>query len=93
MLPAEFVTAEDGTGIVHIAPAFGEDDLRLGQSTAYVVNPVRPDGTYDELFGPYAGRRVKEADPIDRGAAARGRLLRAENSCTAIRSAGALAIR
>ena len=64
VLPADFVSAEDGTGIVHTAIAFGEDDYRLGQEHGLeVVNPVRLDGTYDERIGPYAGRWVKEADP------------------------------
>ena len=81
VLPADFVTAEDGTGLVHTAIAFGEDDFRLGEREGLeVVNPVREDGTYDERIGPYAGRNVKSCDPdlIDdlRG---RGRLLKAED--------------
>ena len=45
VLPADFVTADDGTGLVHTAIAFGEDDFRLGQQYGLnVVNPVRPDG-------------------------------------------------
>jgi isoleucyl-tRNA synthetase len=64
VLPADFVTADDGTGLVHAAIAFGEDDFRLGEQYGLaVVNPVRPDGTYDERIGPYAGRFVKDADP------------------------------
>ena len=64
MLPADFVTATDGTGLVHTAIAFGEDDFRLGEQQGLtVVNPVRLDGTYDERIGPYAGRWVKDADP------------------------------
>jgi isoleucyl-tRNA synthetase len=76
----DFVTAEDGTGLVHTAIAFGEDDFRLGQQYGLnVVNPVRPDGTYDERIGPYAGRYVKDADPdLIEDLRARGRLLRAE---------------
>ena len=63
MLPADFVTAQDGTGLVHTAIAFGEDDFRLGEQHGLtVVNPVRLDGTYDERIGPYAGRWVKDAD-------------------------------
>ena len=63
MLPGDFVSAEDGTGIVHTAIAFGEDDFRLGAEQGLnVVNPVRLDGTYDERIGPYAGRWVKDAD-------------------------------
>src|SRR5204863_8093748 len=63
VLLGDFVSAEDGTGIVHTAIAFGEDDFRLGaQYGLNVVNPVELDGTYDERIGPYAGRFVKDAD-------------------------------
>ena len=81
VLPGDFVTADDGTGIVHTAIAFGEDDFRLGAEQGLnVVNPVRPDGTYDERIGPYAGRWVKDADPdLIEDLRARGRLLRAES--------------
>jgi isoleucyl-tRNA synthetase len=80
VLPAEFVTAVDGTGLVHTAIAFGEDDFRLGEQEGLnVVNPVRLDGTYDERIGPYAGRWVKDADPdLIEDLRGRGRLLRAE---------------
>jgi isoleucyl-tRNA synthetase len=80
VLPADFVTAEDGTGIVHTAVAFGEDGFRLGAEQGLeVVNPVRLDGTFDERIGPYAGRWVKDADPdLIEDLRARGRLLRAE---------------
>ena len=80
VLLGDFVTADDGTGLVHTAIAFGEDDFRLGQQYGLnVVNPVRLDGTYDERIGSYEGRFVKDADAdlideLDR----RGRLLRAE---------------
>jgi isoleucyl-tRNA synthetase len=81
VLPAEFVTAADGTGLVHTAIAFGEDDFRLGEQEGLaVVNPVRLDGTYDERIGPYAGRWVKDADPdLIEDLRARGRLLRSED--------------
>ncbi|HET9104571.1 MAG TPA: class I tRNA ligase family protein, partial [Solirubrobacteraceae bacterium] len=63
VLLGDFVTADDGTGLVHTAIAFGEDDFRLGEQEGLtVVNPVRLDGTYDERIGPYAGRWVKDAD-------------------------------
>jgi isoleucyl-tRNA synthetase len=63
VLPADFVTDEDGTGLVHTAIAFGEDDFRLGEQQGLKpINPVRPDGTYDERIGPYVGRWVKDAD-------------------------------
>jgi isoleucyl-tRNA synthetase len=80
VLLGDFVTADDGTGLVHTAIAFGDDDFRLGaQYGLKVVNPVRPDGTYDERIGPYAGRQIKAADPdLVEDLRARGRLLRAE---------------
>jgi isoleucyl-tRNA synthetase len=80
VLPADFVTAEDGTGVVHTAVAFGEDDFRLGEEFGLKVqNPVRPDGTFDERIEPFAGRFVKEADPdIVEALRDNGRLLRAE---------------
>ncbi|HTX33240.1 MAG TPA: isoleucine--tRNA ligase [Solirubrobacteraceae bacterium] len=80
VLPADFVTAEDGTGLVHTAIAFGEDDFRLGEQQGLrVINPVRPNGTYDDRIGPYAGRWVKDADPdLIEDLRARDRLLRAE---------------
>jgi isoleucyl-tRNA synthetase len=80
VLAGDFVTAEDGTGLVHTAIAFGEDDFRLGEQYGLnVVNPVLPDGTYDERIGPYAGRYVKDADPdLIADLEARGRLLREE---------------
>jgi isoleucyl-tRNA synthetase len=80
VLPADFVSADDGTGIVHTAIAFGEDDFRLGAEQGLeVVNPVRLDGTYDERIGPYAGRWVKDADAdLIEDLRDRGRLLRDE---------------
>jgi isoleucyl-tRNA synthetase len=80
VLPGDFVSAEDGTGIVHTAIAFGEDDYRLGAEQGLaVINPVRPDGTYDERISTYAGRWVKEADAdLIEDLRSRGRLHRAE---------------
>jgi isoleucyl-tRNA synthetase len=76
----DFVTADDGTGLVHTAIAFGEVDFRLGQQYGLnVVNPVRPDGTYDERIGPYAGRQIRAANPdLVEDLRRRGRLLRSE---------------
>ena len=80
VLPGDFVSAEDGTGIVHTAIAFGEDDFRLGAEHGLnVINPVQADGTYDERIGPYAGRFVKDADDdLVEDLRARGRLHHAE---------------
>jgi len=79
VLLGDFVTAEDGTGLVHTAIAFGEDDFRLGaQYGLNVVNPVGLDGTYDERITGYAGRFVKDADAdLVEDLRRRGRLLRA----------------
>ncbi|HEX8074757.1 MAG TPA: isoleucine--tRNA ligase [Thermoleophilaceae bacterium] len=80
VLAADFVTTEDGTGVVHTAVAFGEDDFRLGETYGLKVqNPVREDGTFDERMGPFEGRFVKDADPdIVEALRESGRLLRAE---------------
>jgi len=80
VLPADFVTTEDGTGVVHTAVAFGEDDFRLGEQYGLTVhNPVLGDGTYDERMGEFAGRYVKDADPdIVEALRASGRLFRDE---------------
>ncbi|HET8823357.1 MAG TPA: isoleucine--tRNA ligase [Thermoleophilaceae bacterium] len=80
VLPADFVTTEDGTGVVHTAIAFGEDDFRLGEQYGITVqNPVRPDGTFDERIEEFEGRGVREAaQDIIASLERRGRLLRAE---------------
>ena len=80
VLAGDFVSAEDGTGIVHTAIAFGEDDFRLGAENGLnVINPVRRDGTYDERIGPYEGRFVKDADEdLIEDLRSRGRLHHAE---------------
>ncbi|MEU6170689.1 isoleucine--tRNA ligase [Streptantibioticus parmotrematis] len=60
---AEYVTTEDGTGLVHQAPAFGEDDLKTCRSYGLpVVNPVRPDGTFDAVLPLVGGQFFKKAD-------------------------------
>jgi isoleucyl-tRNA synthetase len=63
--PAEFVTTEDGTGIVHIAPAYGEDDLKLGQRHGLpVLHGVGEDGYFLAAVKPVAGKFFKDADPV-----------------------------
>ena len=60
---AEFVSTEDGTGIVHIAPGFGEDDYRLGQAEGLpAICPVDEEGRFTNAVPDYFGREVKEAD-------------------------------
>ncbi|MEC4017942.1 isoleucine--tRNA ligase [Streptomyces sp. H27-D2] len=60
---AEYVTTEDGTGLVHQSPAFGEDDLKTCKAYGLpVVNPVRPDGTFEEDLPLIGGQFFKKAD-------------------------------
>ncbi|WP_086709968.1 isoleucine--tRNA ligase [Streptomyces antimycoticus] len=60
---AEYVTTEDGTGLVHQSPAFGEDDLLTCRAYGLpVVNPVRPDGTFEEGLDLIGGQFFKKAD-------------------------------
>ena len=79
VLEGDFVTTEDGTGLVHTAIAFGEDDFRLGEQYGITLqNPVQADGTFDERITDFAGRFVKDADSDIVAALERsGRLLRA----------------
>ncbi|HEU0024133.1 MAG TPA: isoleucine--tRNA ligase [Thermoleophilaceae bacterium] len=79
VLPGDFVSIEDGTGVVHTGAAFGEDDFRLAQDNGLTIhNPVRPDGTFDERAGPFAGIYVRDADAgIIEALRESGRLLRA----------------
>jgi len=64
VLLADFVTTEDGTGVVHEAPAFGAEDLALCRSYGLpVVNPVLPNGTFESDIPEVAGVFFKTADP------------------------------
>ena len=61
---ADFVTMEDGTGIVHIAPAFGEDDYNVGKKYDLpVVQLVKLNGTFPDEVTLWKGQFVKDADP------------------------------
>ena len=61
----EFVTVDDGSGVVHLAPAFGEIDREVGlRENLPLVNPVDDAARFDATIGaPYTGRFVKDADP------------------------------
>ncbi|MBS3817436.1 MAG: class I tRNA ligase family protein, partial [Candidatus Thermoplasmatota archaeon] len=60
---ADFVTLEEGTGIVHVAPAFGEDDYDLCKERGVdLVNPVDEAGKFTEEVPDYEGMFVKDAD-------------------------------
>lgn len=59
----DFVTTEDGTGVVHIAPMFGEDDYNLGRDKKLgMIQHVKMDGTFTEDVKDFAGKFVKGQD-------------------------------
>ncbi len=63
VLAADFVSTEDGTGIVHLAPAYGEDDKNTTDPTGIVaVTPVDAKGCFDASVPDYAGQHVFEAN-------------------------------
>lgn len=62
---ADYVSIEDGTGIVHTAPGFGEDDYNTGlKYNLPVVSPVDENGEFTEEVTDYKGMHVKKADPL-----------------------------
>ncbi len=64
VIPGDFVTTGDGTGIVHIAPAFGEDDYNAGRKFDLpVLQPVDKNGCFSEKITDFKGQFVKDADP------------------------------
>jgi isoleucyl-tRNA synthetase len=66
VIAADFVSMEEGTGIVHVAPAFGEDDFKVGMHPDYRLNFVQPVDLEGRVTGtyPFAGKFVKDADPF-----------------------------
>ncbi|MBV6468117.1 MAG: Isoleucine--tRNA ligase [Anaerolineales bacterium] len=77
----DFVTTEDGTGLVHMAPAFGAEDMQAAlEFDLPVLMTVLPDGTFIPEVTPWRGVFVKDADPmIIRDLDDRGLLFRAES--------------
>jgi len=60
---ADYVSVDDGSGIVHIAPAFGDEDQQVGRAEGLpVLNPVDADATFDHRVPRWQGRFVKDAD-------------------------------
>ena len=60
-----FVSLEEGTGLVHIAPAFGEDDMEVGkENNLPVILDVDESGRFKSEVDPWAGMFVKDADPL-----------------------------
>jgi isoleucyl-tRNA synthetase len=80
VVAAGFVSTEEGTGIVHLAPAFGGDDMDVARAENLpILNPVGPDGTFDAHVPPWQERFVKDADTeIVADLRARGILVREE---------------
>ncbi|MGE5642788.1 MAG: isoleucine--tRNA ligase [Byssovorax cruenta] len=76
----DFVTTEDGTGLVHMAPAFGAEDMDMARlHDLPVLMTVLPDGTFIPEVTPWRGVFVKDADPlIIEDLDARGLLFRSE---------------
>lgn len=79
VVAAEFVTEGEGTGIVHVAPGFGEDDARVGHAEGvHGPMPVRDDGTFEAAVSDFAGTHVLAANPaIEDVLADRGRVFAA----------------
>jgi isoleucyl-tRNA synthetase len=64
VVAADFVTVDEGSGIVHLAPAFGEVDREVGEREGLpLLNPVDATAHFDASVAAYAGRFVKDADP------------------------------
>ena len=64
VIMGDFVSTEDGTGLVHIAPAFGADDMLVAlENDLPILNTVAEDGTFISEVHPWAGVFVKDADP------------------------------
>jgi isoleucyl-tRNA synthetase len=65
VVEAEFVTTEDGTGIVHMAPAYGEDDYQMSKKYDLpTIHPVNKSGEFGPEVTDFAGMFVKDADPL-----------------------------
>jgi len=63
VVPADYVTTEEGTGVVHTAPAFGADDYETGQENDIpMFNPIDQDGRFTEKVPEFEGEWFKDAD-------------------------------
>jgi isoleucyl-tRNA synthetase len=82
VITGTFVTTEDGTGLVHIAPAFGADDMEASRANGLpIVNPIGPDGRFESSVPMVGGVFFKDADPeLTHDLAERGLLFRSELS-------------
>ena len=65
IVPADYVSTEDGTGLVHTAPAFGAEDHETARKVGLpMLNAVKPDGHFREEFSLVAGMWFKDADKV-----------------------------
>ncbi|MFY9484134.1 MAG: isoleucine--tRNA ligase [Patescibacteria group bacterium] len=81
IIDADFVSTDEGTGIVHTAVMYGEDDYKLADRFDLPkIHTVDDDGTFKDFVKPFAGKFVKDADrDIIKDLKDRGLLLKAEN--------------
>ena len=80
VLSGDFVETGEGTGVVHIAPGFGEDDQRIGEAAGIsLVVPVDDEGKYTAEITEFSGQNVFEANPeVIKHLKAEGRVIRHE---------------
>ncbi|MGB5348987.1 MAG: isoleucine--tRNA ligase [Polyangiales bacterium] len=80
VIDADFVSLDSGSGLVHLAPAFGEDDFRVCKEKGMgFLQLMKPDGTFPDEVTDFAGRFCKDADrDIIRNLRARGVLFKEE---------------
>jgi isoleucyl-tRNA synthetase len=65
VVPADYVTTEEGTGLVHLAPAFGEIDRQIGRENGLPsLNPVGPDGAFTHDVPWLAGEQVRASNTV-----------------------------
>jgi isoleucyl-tRNA synthetase len=65
VIEGDFVTTEDGSGIVHIAPAYGEDDYQVSRKyNLPTIHPVNKSGEFGDEVSDFKGMFVKDADPV-----------------------------
>src|SRR5690606_23608423 len=65
VLTADYVTTDSGTGVVHLAPAFGEEDMDVCVANGIeLVQPLDPGGKFTSMVPPYEGLMVFDANPV-----------------------------
>ena len=65
VLPADFVSDEEGTGVVHIAPMYGDDDFQLGKKfNLPLIHTLDLEGRFKKMVSDWSGLFAKEADPL-----------------------------